>query len=67
MSVVRVELIVEHDTAVTHTEITEIDRAEWDEMTPTEREKWCIEQAEEARANLCGSGFEVLDGVDIDA
>lgn len=67
MATVRVELIVEHDTADAITDIVEIDRAEWDEMTPEEREKRCTEEAEELRANVCGSGFQVLDGVDIDA
>ena len=65
--IVRVELIVEHDTADTLTDIVEIDRTEWDEMTPEDREKWCAAEAEELRANVCNSGFQVLDGVDINA
>lgn len=58
---------VEHDGAETYIDIAEIDRTEWDNMTPTEREKRCVEEAEEARSNLCGCGYTVLDGVDINA
>lgn len=64
---VRVEISVEHEAADTITEVIEIDRAEWDAMTPKEREEWCVEEAEQLRANVCASGFTVLDGVDINA
>jgi hypothetical protein len=66
-TIVRVEVIVEHDGAETHTEIVEIDRADWDAMTPEQRDKWCVEEAETVRANLCGCGYVVLDGDDINA
>lgn len=66
-NVVRVEVNVEHDGAETYTEIVEIDRVEWDAMTPKQREEWCVEEAEQVRSNLCGCGYTVLDDVDINA
>lgn len=65
--VVRVEVSVEHEIADTVTDVVEVDRPEWDSMTPEQREKWCVEAAEELRANVCTSGFTVLDGIDINA
>lgn len=65
--VVRVEVIVEHDLAETITDIVEIDRDKWDAMTPKERDEWCVEEAEEVRRNVCSTGYQVLDGVDINA
>lgn len=38
-----------------------------DPKSPAEREKWCIEEAEELRANVCTSGYTVLGDVDINA
>lgn len=65
--VVRVEVSVEHQAADAVTDVVEIDRAEWDAMAPQEREDWCVEEAEDLRANVCTSGFTVLGDVDINA